>query len=175
MARLLILYSTTDGHTLKICKRLQQVIEQEGHRCEIVPVDDAGDLEPASYDKIVIGASIRYGKHSRAVTDFIASHRETLETRPNAFFSVNLVARKPGKDEPGTNPYLKKFLERIDWKPELLAVFAGRLDYPRYGFADRSIIRLIMWMTGGPTDPASVVEYTDWQRVDAFARTIAKA
>jgi len=28
MARILILYSTTDGHTFKICQRLQQVIEQ---------------------------------------------------------------------------------------------------------------------------------------------------
>jgi menaquinone-dependent protoporphyrinogen oxidase len=36
------------------------------------------------------------------------------------------------------------------------------------------MIRLIMWMTHGPTDPAAVVEFTDWQRVDDFAQRIAR-
>ena len=36
MADILILYSTTDGHTIKICNRLQQVIEAAGDR--VTPV-----------------------------------------------------------------------------------------------------------------------------------------
>ena len=32
------------------------------------------------------------------------------------------------------------------------------------------MIRFIMLLTGGPTDPATVVEFTDWQRVEAFGR-----
>jgi menaquinone-dependent protoporphyrinogen oxidase len=35
------------------------------------------------------------------------------------------------------------------------------------------MIRLIMLMTGGPTDPRGVYEFTDWHRVEAFADTIA--
>ncbi len=27
-----------------------------------------------------------------------------------------------------------------------------------------------MWLTQGPTDPATVVDFTGWERVDAFAR-----
>jgi menaquinone-dependent protoporphyrinogen oxidase len=52
-------------------------------------------------------------------------------------------------------------------------VFAGKLDYPRYGLVDRMVIRLIMLITHGPTDTSTVVEFTDWQRVEAFARRIA--
>lgn len=55
----------------------------------------------------------------------------------------------------------------------MVAVFAGKLDYPRYGFWDRQMIRLIMWMTGGPTDPHAVVDYTDWQQVEAFGQAVA--
>ena len=72
-----------------------------------------------------------------------------------------------------TNPYLQKFLRQVPWQPNELDVFAGRLDYPRYGFIDRQMIRLIMWITHGPTDPHAVVEFTDWQRVDAFALRVA--
>jgi len=37
---------------------------------------------------------------------------------------------------------------------------------------ERAIIRLIMRMTGGPTRPDTVVEYTDWKRVEAFGRAL---
>jgi menaquinone-dependent protoporphyrinogen oxidase len=173
MPRILILYSTTDGHTLKICGRLQQVIEQQGSQVTVVPVDHAGRLDLPSFDAIAIGASIRYGKHSKQVTEFIRRNTGLLDSKPNAFFSVNIVARKPEKNQPETNPYLRKFLRQIAWRPKLLAVFAGRLDYPRYGFFDRTMIRLIMLMTHGPTDPTAVIEFTDWQQVEAFGRRMA--
>lgn len=172
MPNILILYSTTDGHTLKICRRLQQMLELRGHSVAVIPIRDAPRLDLEAFDTLVIGASIRYGKHSPLVADFIHRHEALLSARPNAFFSVNLVARKPGKNRPESNPYLRKFLERIRWKPRAVAVFAGKLDYPSYGFFDRWIIRLIMALTGGPTDPAAVVEYTDWREVEAFARRI---
>jgi menaquinone-dependent protoporphyrinogen oxidase len=47
------------------------------------------------------------------------------------------------------------------------------LDYPRYGFWDRLVIRVIMLLTRGPTDPRAVVEFTDWSKVDAFGRRVA--
>jgi menaquinone-dependent protoporphyrinogen oxidase len=170
---ILILYSTTDGHTLNICRRLQQVVEQQGYQVTLVSVDDAALEDLRAFDTIVIGASIRYGRHSKAVTDFIKRNTPLLESKANAFFSVNIVARKPDRNQPDTNPYLRKFLKQIDWHPQALAVFAGKLDYPRYRFFDRWMIRLIMLMTHGPTDPKSVIEFTDWQEVEAFGRHIA--
>ena len=50
---------------------------------------------------------------------------------------------------------------------------AGRIDYAKYRFIDRQVIRFIMWLTKGPTDPRACVEFTDWQRVDEFARRVA--
>lgn len=174
MARVLILFSTTDGHTVKICKRLQERIEQDGHQATLVSVADPRLPDLEAFDKIVIGASIRYGKHSKAVVEFINANRQLLERKPNAFFSVNIVARKPEKSDPETNPYLLKFLRQIAWRPGKLAVFAGKLDYPRYGAFDRFMIRLIMLMTKGPTDPATVIEFTDWKKVEAFGRVVSE-
>ena len=86
-----------------------------------------------------------------------------------------LWAWKPlKKNRPDTNPYLRKFLGQIAWKPTYLAVFAGKLDYPRYRPFDRFMIRLIMWMTKGPTDPNAVIEFTDWQQVEAFGRQVCE-
>lgn len=174
MARILIIYSTTDGQTEKICRVLQRVIEGEGHQVTLRSIVDGSGLDLGHFDKIVIGASIRYGRHSQLVAAFIDRNLQLIESRPNAFFSVNVVARKPGKNRPEANPYLQKFLKRIAWRPRELAVFAGKIDYPSYGFLDRLMIRLIMWMTKGPTDPKAVVEFTDWQQVEEFGRLVGR-
>jgi menaquinone-dependent protoporphyrinogen oxidase len=174
MAKILIIYSTTDGQTERISLQLQKVIEQQGNKVTLCSITECSSLDLRSFDKIVIGASIRYGKHSPLVTDFINRNKELLDSKPNAFFSVNVVARKPEKSRPEANPYLQKFLRRIYWSPKELAVFAGKIDYPSYRFFDRLMIRLIMWMTKGPTDPKAVVEFTDWRQVEEFGRLIGR-
>jgi menaquinone-dependent protoporphyrinogen oxidase len=173
MAEILIVYSTTDGHTRKICQRLRQLTEQEGHRVSLMSVDDEPYVDIKPFDKIVIGASIRYGKHNKQVYQFIERNEQLLNSKPNAFFSVNVVARKPEKNQPETNPYLIKFLKQITWQPKELAVFAGMIDYQRYRVRDRLMIRLIMWITKGPTDPKTVAEFTDWKQVESFGRLVS--
>ncbi len=174
MAKVLILYSTTDGHTVEICKRIKQTVEAQGYRVQLQDLKDGPELVSGTFDKVVIGASIRYGKHQPLVGEFIKENQSILEAYPNAFFSVNVVARKAEKNQPDTNPYLQKFLKKIDWQPQQLGVFAGRIDFPSLGFFDKHMIRLIMWMTKGPTDPTAVVEFTDWNKVEEFGRMIAE-
>ena len=174
MKKIVIIYSTTDGHTREICSRLQKIIEQENNEVTLIPIEDASEVELNKFNKIVIGASIRYGKHSKMIYQFISNHQQILDEKPNAFFSVNVVARKPDKNRPETNPYLKKFLSQISWKPKELAVFAGKIDYQKYTIFDRLMIRMIMWITKGPTDPKAKIEFTDWNQVNHFAQIISK-
>lgn len=174
MAKILIAYWTTDGHTRRICERLKGIAERAGHQITLASFADGDDPDPAGFDKVVVGASIRYGKHNPVVVDWITRRQAALESRPNAFFSVNVVARKPEKNRADTNPYLQKFLKQIRWKPAHLDVFAGRIEYPRLGWADRSAIRFIMWITKGPTDPSGTFEFTDWDRVDAFGQRVSE-
>ena len=173
MADLLILYSTVDGQTLRICERMQAVIQSLGKRVALAAIDGERIPDPAAFDGVVIGASIRYGKHRKSVLDFIETNRPLLDAKPSAFFSVNIVARKAEKNRPETNPYVRKFFRQTSWQPTRCAVFAGRLDYPRCRFFDRQMIRLIMWMTKGPTDPKAVVEFTDWNQVESFGRVVS--
>ena len=174
MARILIAYSTVDGQTRRICERMQRSLEGAGHAVTLACLGGGERPGVDGFDKIVIGASIRYGKHRPEVFEFIRQHQPALEARPSAFFTVNAVARKPGKDSPEGNPYVKAFCRLTPWRPPLVGVFAGRIDYRRYGFVDRQVIRFIMWLTKGPTDPQACVEFTDWGKVDAFSGRVAE-
>ena len=97
MANILLLHQGVYGHTRRICERLQTELATQRHSADLVALDEAIDL--TRYDMIVLGASIRHGKHNPAVMAFIRTHQALLESRPSAFFSVSLVARKPAKIE----------------------------------------------------------------------------
>ena len=124
------------------------------------------------YDRIIIGASIRYVKYRESLFDFIDKNKNTIDTKKNAFFSVNVVARKKEKNKPETNPYVSKFLNNTNWIPKKIGVFAGKIDYPKYKLLDKYAIKFIMRITKGPTDTSKTYEFTDWDMVIEFARNI---
>ncbi|WP_299796585.1 menaquinone-dependent protoporphyrinogen IX dehydrogenase [uncultured Shewanella sp.] len=174
MSNTLIIYSTVDGQTKSICELVQGVSEDAGDSVTLASLEEAKLLNLANFDKILIGASIRYGKHRPELYQYINRHHAVLSAKRNAFFTVNVVARKPEKNTPETNPYMKKFLELSLWKPQQLAVFAGKIDYPSYRFFDKTMIRLIMWITKGPTDTSGTYEFTDWEQVKEFAKAFSE-
>jgi menaquinone-dependent protoporphyrinogen oxidase len=171
MKSTLIIYSTTDGQTLEICNKIFSKLNVS-ESSQVIHISKAEGLDLNQFDKIIIGASIRYGKHKPELYEFIKKNVACLEAKENAFFSVNVVARKPEKNMPETNPYMQKFLELSPWIPKKLAVFAGKIDYPKYKFVDKHMIRLIMWITKGPTDIKNTYEFTDWNYVDEFSKQL---
>tara|TARA_Y100000591_G_C21487281_1_gene523406 strand:+ start:142 stop:669 length:528 start_codon:yes stop_codon:yes gene_type:complete len=167
----LIIYSTTDGHTKNICKKIASHLN-EGENFKIVSIDEVTKQDLSEYEKVIIGASIRYGTHSKKLYKFIKIYENILNQKQSIFFSVNVVARKPEKNTPDTNPYIKKFLQISKWKPNKIGVFAGKVDYPNYNFFDKYIIKFIMFITNGPTDSSRSYEFTDWLKVDDFAKEL---
>ena len=172
MSGSLIIYSSTDGQTKIICEKIKN-FSKNSESIKLISLEEAHDFNLQSYEDIIIGASIRYGKHNKNLYKFISSNKEILEKKRSTFFSVNVVARKPEKNTPETNPYMKKFLKISNWKPDKLGVFAGKVNYPNYGFFDKYIIRLIMFITKGPTDTSKSFEFTDWSKVEDFARELS--
>ncbi|MGR5066155.1 menaquinone-dependent protoporphyrinogen IX dehydrogenase [Photobacterium sp. DNB22_13_2] len=168
MEKVLLLHSSSDGQTVKILKHIEKALGEDCV-CELVDLNTATSVNFADYSRILIGASIRYGHLNKKLYQFIEKNLLALKQAKVGFFCVNLTARKEGKNTPETSVYMKTFLKRSPWQPELQAVFAGALRYPRYGWFDRVMIQLIMRITGGETDTSKEVEYTDWQKVEAFA------
>ena len=171
MSKCLILYSTTDGHTKKICNQIAHILDKKNNTTTTLNLILFDSKKLNDYDSIIIGASIRYGKHQNSLYRFVNQNREILENKKNSFFTVNVVARKIEKNSPETNPYMKTVLKKSKWLPQSLSVFAGKIEYHKYGLVDKYVIRFIMWITNGPTDINGTFEFTDWQKVENFANT----
>jgi len=169
MHKSLILFSSIDGHTKSICKKISEHMGND--EVDIFPISEEF-INLDEYKTIIIGASIRYGKYRKELYKFIRKNKNYLDKKNNAFFSVNVVARKSNKNTPETNPYLIKFLKNIDWVPKKVSVFAGKIEYPKYKFFDKYAIKFIMWITKGPTNTSETYEFTDWEKVKAFAESL---
>ena len=167
----IIIYSSTDGHTKIICEKIMNFLNERSDT-KIISLEEANKLDLSEFTKIIIGASIRYGKHSNKLYKFIETNKNILDQKESTFFSVNVVARKPEKNSPDTNPYIKKFLKISKWRPKKIGVFAGKVDYPKYGIFDKYIIKFIMFITKGPTDTSRSYEFTDWSKVDDFSKKL---
>jgi menaquinone-dependent protoporphyrinogen oxidase len=170
-----LFYATRDGQSRRIAVRIADRLAERGigatpqDLAQALPA--AGDLAKASL--IVVVAAVRYGRHLPEADRFLAGYRNLASPAPLILASVNLTARKPAKSTAETNPYLRKLIVRHQLAPVLATAVAGRLDYRRYRWLDRQIIRFIMMLTSGPTDPDTCIEYTSWPAVDEFASRIA--
>jgi menaquinone-dependent protoporphyrinogen oxidase len=168
-------YASRDGQARKIATRIAERLA--AHGIAATPTDlAAAQPSPADLAKAALVAAVlavRYGRHLPEAIEFVKTFALLYRPPPLALASVNLTARKPGKDTAEGSVYLRKLIARNGLKPALATAFAGKLDYPRYSFFDKHVIRFIMLITGGPTDPSAVVEYTDWGKVDSFADATA--
>jgi menaquinone-dependent protoporphyrinogen oxidase len=167
----IIFYSTTDGHTKTIAESMAKNWDGSA---DVVPFELFHEyVNSPEVETVIVGASIRYGHFNRELVKVLKSNEQWLNSIQSGFFSVNLTARKPGKDDPGNSPYIQKFLKSTGWVPDHLAMFAGKLSYPKYRFWDKQMIRFIMKITGGCADGKSTIDYTNWNEVLRFSKTIS--
>lgn len=70
----LILFSTRDGQTREIASFLASELKELGIDADILNLNRTDNVEWHHYDRVVIGASIRYGHFHPAVDRFVKKH-----------------------------------------------------------------------------------------------------
>ena len=96
MSNFLIIYSTTDGHTKMISERIKNFLT-DGNLVELLSLEDAKKVDLSNFKKIIIGASIRYGKHSKELYKFINSNKNILDQKKKRFFFSKCCCKKTRK------------------------------------------------------------------------------
>jgi menaquinone-dependent protoporphyrinogen oxidase len=170
--RVLVVYGTTEGHTRDVATRVAETLRVEGVFAKLAEAAEAGELlARGGWDALVLGASVHQGQHQTSVVDFAKVHAEALAKLPTAFFSVCLAAAvdHPEKQREAQG-YVAAFLEDTGLKPLVTASFAGALRHARYDYFKRLVLELLNYQLGGNTVTSEDVVYTDWNRVEGFAR-----
>lgn len=172
MARILILYGTSEGQTAKIADVVADVLGQHGHQADTVDVTAAFGRLPDGYDAVVVGASVHVGKHDKHVVELVQHDRDALAAMPSAFFSVSLAAHGDVAEAEG---YVDQFEAETGWRPDQVALFGGALLYTQYGFVKRHLMKRIAQDKPGAlgVDTSRDYVYTEWDAVKRFAEHFA--
>jgi menaquinone-dependent protoporphyrinogen oxidase len=172
--RILIVYSTTHGHTAKIADRIARGARAAGARVETTEIEDAGDADPRDYDAVIVGASIHAGRHQPGLVRWATERAAALAERPSAFFSVSLTAADDDAEaREATDGYIESFVEETGWEPDRALPVAGCLQYREYDVFTRVLMKLLMRSGDHPTDTSRDYDYTDWDAVERFGREFA--
>lgn len=83
MKRILIIYSSVHGQTQKIATKLAQQLTALDN--DVVTADIKAAPALNEFDKIIIGASIRHGKHNPSLYEFIEKHQAMLMDKVSGF------------------------------------------------------------------------------------------
>jgi menaquinone-dependent protoporphyrinogen oxidase len=169
MPRILVLFASSHGQTLEIARSLANHLRRHGHAVDLVDAEDSAPPSPETYEAVVIGSRVLFGRYARSIRRYVARHVQVLCEMPSAFFSVSMsvVGGKP-------DPYLPAFLEETGWKPELTISLAGGLPYRSYNPLLRLVMKRISRKFGHTTDTSRDHDFTDWGAVRRFAAEVAR-
>jgi menaquinone-dependent protoporphyrinogen oxidase len=171
MARIALLYGTTEGQTAAIAERMAETLDAAGHDATLVDLEHQPvEFTLSRYDAAVLGASAHGGNHQKHVERYARRHADVLTALPSAFFSVSSTAAE-GTDEAwgAARETLQQFVDRTRWTPDMTAVVPGRATESHYGPLKRFVLQRIARRRGDRTD-AATDGYTDWDAAEAFAR-----
>ena len=72
MASILVCYGTGEGQTAKVADRLSDELTVCGHDPTTAKIQAVGSgLDAADSDAVLVGASIHFGRHQKAVRTFV--------------------------------------------------------------------------------------------------------
>lgn len=175
MAKVMIVYGTTEGQTAKVASVIGEELTRQGHQVDLF---DSGKIprsvSPRDYDLVVAGGSVHMGVYQKSLRRWVQEHAPELNTLPSAFFSVCLSILQPGSELRRTEKRVaENFFRTTGWYPERQAIFGGALAYSKYGFFTRILMKSIARRSGNDTDTSRDYEYTDWDKVREFARALS--
>jgi menaquinone-dependent protoporphyrinogen oxidase len=163
--KLLIVFGTTEGQTLKICEFLRDEALKNQHK---VVLHDAGsgELFPDGFDAVIIASSLHAQHYHDDVISYVKEHADALNKLPSNFISVSLTAAGDDAEKlKELESITANFLHDTGWQPDYVDQVAGALRYTKYNFLKKIIMRMIAQRSGGDTDTSKDHEYTDWEHV----------
>src|SRR5215217_3288405 len=138
MAKILIIYGTSEGYTSTIAAHIAETVRAKGHDVE---VREGSELPSGftleDFDGVIVGASVHYREHQEYMRDYVRDNLTFLESVPSAFFSV--------RGQVQNKEYVEKFTQETGWKPEQVATIGGAAvkGYEYDSFLLNQVARLI--------------------------------
>lgn len=134
--RTLVIFVSRQGCSERSARLIRRML---GDDCDIANLESLSGLDLGSYDTVVLGGPIYFGRMHRAVRDFCKRYREQLLTRRLGLYICCMQQGEAAAQE-----------FRDAFPPELLAhasahgIFGGEIHMERISFVQRFVVRTVL-------------------------------
>lgn len=139
----LIVYSSKYGCTKKCAKMLSNELKD---KVDLINLKDVKDINPSTYDKVIIGGSIYIGKIQKEVKEFCFQHIDVLQNKHIGLFICGMQ-EDAIEDEINTN-FPQELLKIADAKE----CFGGEFIFDKMKFMDKVVIKKVVKVTSDKTN-----------------------
>jgi len=196
--KILIVYAGRYGSTAEVAKSIEQELGQCRAAVDVRPAKDITEI--SSYDAVIVGSAIYYGKWLPEAVKFMETHKEVLSRIPVAYFLTCLELTKVPEEkcrdasiylDPllGNPPrvegklsmwekghllsaFMDSVLKKVPLvKPVSIGVFKGKLDYSELSFTHWLLMKLI-WLF---YKRAPEGDFRNWEVIRSWAASLCSA
>jgi|SRR5581483_9396084 len=161
----LVTAASKHGGTQGIAERIGADLADCGLDVEVKKLQDVDEV--GSYEAVVLGSAIFFGKWMKEAIQFVDAHRSELAERPTWLFASGAITGNPpiGDDKNAIRPSLvEKLVSSTHAREHKL--FAGKLDRSTLSVAEKLAVKMVRGREG---------DWRDFTAVDAWAAGIADA
>ena len=196
--KILVAYGTKSGSTGEVAEAIGKAVREGGAMVDVCPARDV--TEVSSYDAVIVGSPILYGKWHSEAARLLERHQEVLSQIPVVFFLTCLELTKTPEEKKrdmsiyvdpslGRPPraegkltffekghLLSAFLDPMLKKvPQVklfsVGVFRGKLDYSKLDFISSLVMKLI-WLI---YKRAPEGDFRNWEAIRSWAASLRPA
>jgi menaquinone-dependent protoporphyrinogen oxidase len=162
MNKILVTYATRAGSTFEVAVLVAEVLRAAGATVDVKYVRAVHELK--GYDAVVIGSAIRMGQWLPEAVEFVKANRETLSHIPTAYFLVSGFLRE---DTPEMRQRALAYLDPVRklLEPTSIGLFAGKMDYSKMDWIDRSIAEAVSSAQG---------DWRNWEAIRSWANDLSR-
>lgn len=173
MARILVCYASTQGHTAQLAARAAARLRGKGHAVELW---NAAEPPPSTQppEAVLLMGSLHLGKHQEALARAAHAGAPLWAGKPVAFVSVSLAAgsRDP-KEVAAARAIADAFLADAGLTGAALHLAAGAVHERELNWVTRWMMREILAKHGVEPDPSGDTVFTNYDALDGFVEAFA--
>jgi menaquinone-dependent protoporphyrinogen oxidase len=160
MQKILVAYASKAGSTAEVAQAIGEALGAKGAAVGVLQIKQVKDL--SAYTAVVLGSAIRVGQWLPEAVNFVKAHQAELRQRPTAYFLVSGFLKD---NTPEVTQKVNAYLDpvRAIFEPASIGLFAGKMDYSKLSFLDRTIAKAVGSVEG------------DWRNWDAIRAWAAQA
>lgn len=177
--RALVAYGSKYGSTKEIAERIGKNLAQSGMTVDLKDIKEDDGARLSDYDMAVVGSGIYAGKWMKPVKKFLENGASDAGKCKVAVFACCMDAADPKLAEDARKRYLADVVAEAKVNPVATGLFAGVVDFNKYGFVVKGIMKSIVSKRveeqqgkEAAANMPMVTDNRDWAQIDAWTKEL---